>query len=124
MTKFNLWPANKPKHVAWCQERLDWTYEEWSRVVWTYESTFSTTGFGHRPWVHHLAEAEFHIHCIAENFQTGKDSTMAWGGLSGTIKSDLVFIPGKAKMDSAVYVETIMESYLVPFWQKCCKEYG
>ena len=122
--KFSIRPANKPKRVAWCQERLDWTYEEWSRVVWTDESTFSTTGFGHRPWVIRLPEEEFHIDCIDDNFQQGRDSTMAWGGFCGAIKSDLVFIPGKAKMDSAVYVETIMEPYLVPFWQKCCEEYG
>ena len=71
-----------------------------------------------------LAEEEFHIDCIDENFQKGRDSTMAWGGFCGAITSDLVFIPGKAKIASALYVETIMEPYLVPFWQKCCEEHG
>jgi len=49
---------------------------------------------------------------------------MAWGGFCGTTKSELVFIPGKAKLDSAMYVETVMEPYLVPFWHQCCEEYG
>ena len=31
---------------------------------------------------------------------------------------------GKAKLDSAIRVATIMEPHLVPFWQQCCGEYG
>ena len=30
------------------KEKLHWTFEEWQRVVWTDESTFSTTAFGRR----------------------------------------------------------------------------
>ena len=29
---------------------------------------------------------------------------MTWGGFCGGIKSELVFVPGKAKLDSASYV--------------------
>ncbi|RPB04614.1 hypothetical protein L873DRAFT_1666337, partial [Choiromyces venosus 120613-1] len=36
------------------------------------------------------------------------------GGICSTTKSELVFILGKAKMDSTVYVEVVMQSYLVP----------
>ena len=47
---------------------------------------------------------------------------MAWGGFCGTTKSEFVFIPGKAKMDSAMYVETVMEPFLVPLWHECCEK--
>jgi len=60
-------------------------------------------------------EEELHIDSIDENFQQGRESTMAWGGFCRAMKSELVFIPWKAKMDSALYVETIMKPYLVPF---------
>ena len=49
---------------------------------------------------------------------------MVWGGFCGSIKSDLAFIPGKATLDSAAYVTTVMEPHLVPLWHSCCKEYG
>ena len=39
--KFNIRPADKLLRVAWCQERLHWTYEEWIRVLYTYEPSFS-----------------------------------------------------------------------------------
>ena len=40
------------------------------------------------------------------------------------MRSKLVLIPGKAKVDSAEYVKTIMYPHLVPFWQHCCESYG
>lgn len=122
--KFNIRPANKPKRVTWCVARLHWTEEEWGRILWTNESSFSTAGFGHRPWVIRSPEEESHEDCVDETFEQGRQTRMAWGGFCGQIKSDLVFIPGKAKLDSAMYVDTIMEPHLVPFWHRCCEEYG
>jgi transposase len=121
---FNIRPANKPKRVAWCQAHLHWTYEEWKRILWTDESSFSTSGFGHRPWVIRRPDEEFHPDCLDETFEQGRQSRMAWGGFWGSKKTRLVFIPGKAKLDSKTYVETVMEPHLVPFWQECCEEYG
>jgi hypothetical protein len=122
--KFNVRPQNKPLRVAWCRAHLHWTYEEWKRIIWTDESTFSTAGFGHRPWVIRRADEEFHPDCIDETFESGRQSRMTWGAFCGTMKSPLAFIPGKAKLDSAMYVKRIMEPYLVPFWHRCCEEYG
>ena len=48
-------------------------------------------------------------------------SRIVWGG---GIKSDLVFIPGKATLNSAAYVTTVMEPHLVPLWHRRCEEYG
>ncbi|RPA97774.1 hypothetical protein L873DRAFT_1689844 [Choiromyces venosus 120613-1] len=102
--KFSVWPANRQKHVKWCQQRLHWTYKEWSRILWTNKSTFSTTGFGHHPWVIRLPEEEFHIDCMDQTFEQGRESTMVWGGFCGTTKSEL--------------------PYLVPLWHECCEMYG
>ena len=45
-------------------------------------------------------------------------------GFCGALKSDLVMVSGKAKLDSAAYVATTMEPHRVPFWQQCCEGYG
>jgi len=58
--KSNASPENKEKRVAWCQARLHWAKDEWKRVVWTGESSFSTAGFGHRPWVIRKVDEEYH----------------------------------------------------------------
>jgi len=49
---------------------------------------------------------------------------MAWGAFCSTTKSDLIFIPGRAKLDSAPYARMVLEPAFVPFWHKCCEEYG
>ena len=49
---------------------------------------------------------------------------MAWGAFCGGNKSELVFIPGKTKLDSTAYVTTVMEPHLVPLWHRSCEEYG
>lgn len=121
--KPHIRPYNKPKHVTWCQEHLYWTYDEWKRIIWTDESSFSTAGFGHRPWVIRRPDEEYHPDCIDETFEQGRKTIMAWGVFCSTIKSELIFIPGKAKMDSALYIEHIMEPHLISFWHQCYKEY-
>ncbi|RPA99584.1 hypothetical protein L873DRAFT_1563371, partial [Choiromyces venosus 120613-1] len=63
----------------WCQDRLHWTYEDWIRTLWTDESTFSTTGFGHCPRVLRRPEEEFHPDCIDETCESGRESVMIWG---------------------------------------------
>lgn len=69
------------------------TYDEWFRTVWTDESTFITAGFGHRLWVTHTAEEEYHPDCINGTWESGKKSTIIWGVSCGEMKSDLVFTP-------------------------------
>ena len=78
--KFNVRPENRPRRV---QEHLSWTYEEWKRVLWTGESTFSTAGPGHRPWATRSPEEECHPDFINEIFNQGRESRMVWGGFCG-----------------------------------------
>jgi len=58
------------------------------------------------------------------NFHFGGQSKMVWSAFCGTTKSDLVFVPGKAKVSSTIFVRRIMQPALLPFWQHCCEEYG
>jgi len=49
---------------------------------------------------------------------------MIWGAFCSTLKSRLVFIPSKAKVDFTLYVTSIMYPHLVPFWHQCGETYG
>ena len=123
--KFTIYPANKPLHVAWYREHLNWTYQDWLWVVWTDESMFSTAGFRNRPWVMRKATEEYHEDCVDETFESGRQSKMVWGAFCGTLKSQLVFVPTKAKVDSSFYVTKIMyPSLVLPFWHPSCEQYS
>ncbi|RPA97389.1 hypothetical protein L873DRAFT_1640778, partial [Choiromyces venosus 120613-1] len=115
---------NRALRVKWCQDRLHWTYEDWIQTLWTDESTFSTTGFGHRPWVLRRPEEEFHPDCIDETWESGRESVMIWGGIYGEMKSELQVIPPGVKVDSIYYVTHILDPVLIPFWHQTCEHYG
>jgi len=122
--RFAIRPANQPISVAWCQGRLDWTYKDCLRVLWTDKSTLSTAGIAHQPWVTRKASEEYNSDCIDSRYESGPLSWMVWGVPRGTAKSDLVSIPGKDMLDSALYVQNLIESHLIPFWHQCCEVYG
>jgi len=124
--KFAIRLGNRPIKVVSYGDRLGSGYEDWLRVLWTDKSTFSTTGFRNHPWVMRKVSEEYYADCVDETFESGHTSLMIWGGFCDTLKSRLVFIPCKAKVDSAsvLYVSTIMYPHLVAFWHQCCETYG
>jgi transposase len=116
--KFPVRPANQPKRVAWCREHQSWTREDWLRVMWVDESSFSTSGFHHRPMVIRNADEEYVDDLVDYVYHSGRQSKMAWGAFCGDVKSDLIFIPGKAKLNSQAYVDMVMEPALIPFYRQ------
>jgi len=49
---------------------------------------------------------------------------MIWGAFCGPTKSQIVYVPGRAKIDAATYIRTVLEPAPVPFWHQCREEYG
>jgi hypothetical protein len=64
-------------------------------------------------------DKKYHKDCIDMMFHSGQKSTMAWGVFCGTTMSDLYFVPGEAKLDSATYVKYIVVICL-PLPQRHC----
>ncbi|RPA97794.1 hypothetical protein L873DRAFT_1689571, partial [Choiromyces venosus 120613-1] len=81
----------------------------------TDESTFSTASFRNRLWVTRKASEEYHPDCIDQTFASGYKTRIVWGTFCGTLKLDLVFIPGKTNLNSVLYVQKVMEPYLILF---------
>ena len=42
--KFGISLKNQALRLQWCLEHRNWTYDDWFRVLWTDESSFSTQG--------------------------------------------------------------------------------
>jgi hypothetical protein len=49
---------------------------------------------------------------------------MVWGAFCGEMKTELVFTPPGVTINSKVYVDQILDPYLIPFWHTTCEEYG
>ena len=75
--KFNIRPYNKPPRVAWCQERLHWTYEEWKRLLWTDKSPSQQPGSVTEPG---LYENQMSIVLIAQTRPSNRAVRVRWYG--------------------------------------------
>ena len=101
---------NKAKRLAWAMERRHWTVEDWKKVVWTDESTFSQfqkSGWG-RVW--RKSEEEFHENCIASTVKHSPQR-MFWACFSFLRLGPIVPLEGSVTGKS--YKE-VLGNYAVP----------
>ncbi|KAI5854236.1 hypothetical protein BZA05DRAFT_435253 [Tricharina praecox] len=82
--------------------RLHWTKKEWKRVIRMNRFSFSTAGFGHRPWATRKLDEDHHPDYVDWKFHSGRKSKVVWRAFGGT-KSDPIFVPGKTKLNFATY---------------------
>ncbi|CAB5373046.1 unnamed protein product [Rhizophagus irregularis] len=102
--------SNKAKRLLWARAHENWTVEDFKRVVWSDESTytqFRTSGFG-RVW--RESSEEFHEDCIASTVQKSF-GRMFWGCFSWVGMGPLVPLTGR--ITGAIHHETLA-NYAIP----------
>lgn len=85
-----LTEAQKQVRLVWAIEHLDWKPEQWARVVWTDECTFSTEGFG-RVYVTRRPEEKYDASCCVPKLRTYSSWTIH-GSISAFGKGPMVVI--------------------------------
>lgn len=81
--------ANRRKRLTFAYAHLDWTLEQWYKVLWT-DETWVTGGRHTRTWVTRKAGEEHHSDCIVEREQR-KKGWMFWGCFAGVNKGPGIF---------------------------------
>jgi len=101
---------NKEKRLFWARTYENWTVEDFKKVVWSDESTytqFRTSGFG-RVW--REPSEEFHEDCIAATVQKSF-GRMFWGCFSWVGMGPLVPLVGRVTGNTH---REVLENYAVP----------
>lgn len=101
---------NKAKRFAWAMERRHWTVNDWKKVVWTDESTFSQfqkSGWG-RVW--REPGDEFHKDCIASTVKHSPQR-MFWACFSFLGLGPI--IPLEGSVTGKAYKE-VLATYAIP----------
>lgn len=95
---YNRYPAyqkppisavNQQKRLAFAREHLHWTYEDWSRILWT-DETWVVPGRHGRVWVTRKPGEEMDPTCIVEKHRK-RIGWMFWGSFSGSLKGPDIF---------------------------------
>lgn len=106
-----LRPANIKKRLAFAKKHLNWTAEQWSRVLWTDESKFEMFGNKRRLYVRREPNERFKSNCLVPTVKHGGGSVMVWGGMCSSGVVPLYRIKGI--MDQKVY-HSILIHHVVP----------
>ena len=81
--------VNRVKRLAFAIEHLNWSIEDWSRILWS-DETWVTGGRHTKTWVTRRPGEEWDPTCIVERHQR-KNGWMFWGCFNNTMKRPCVF---------------------------------
>ncbi|CAB3255379.1 unnamed protein product [Arctia plantaginis] len=117
-----LRPANGPKlerghriaRQRYVRAHLNWTLDDWSRVMFTDESKFMLYKHDGRQLVYRRPGERFHQVCVEEKVAYGGGSVQVWAGISTEARTELVLIQN-GTLNAERYVEEILNEHVGPF---------
>jgi transposase len=106
---------HKADRLAFAQAHRHWTIEDWSRVIWTDESSFELGKLTRTVRVWRRAYEKYYPDCLAPTFKSGRVSVMVWGAFTATSKSNLIQMPvGRRK--AVDFTEIIYDGELEDYY--------
>ncbi len=98
------------KHLTWNKEKKNWTVSQWSKVLFSDESTFciSFGNQGPRVW---RKSGEAQNPCCLKSSVKFPQSVMIWAAMSSAGVGPLCFL--KSTVNAAIYQE-ILEHFMLP----------
>ncbi|CAF0915392.1 unnamed protein product [Brachionus calyciflorus] len=102
---------DRQKRYKWCKQRLNWTINDWSRVIFSDESNFEVFNRNSRVIVKRFKNEKFHPKFCIPRLQNGGGSAGIWGCISykGTGISNIY----TGRINQFVYINTL-ENNLLP----------
>ncbi|KAJ8737451.1 hypothetical protein PYW08_000046 [Mythimna loreyi] len=118
-------PANGPKLTAdhrrarlnFAREHLNWSYLQWSKVLFSDECKIMLYGNDGRNKVYRRDGERYAQCCIEEKVSYGGGSWTVWGGISADGKTELAFVSGPRlpALNCHRYVEECLEPHVMPY---------
>ena len=116
-----LTPEVAKKRLNWCLLRAEWTFEQWSKVIWFDECSIEKRSDKQRVWVFRFSDEKWEKEMIQSVFKEKKISVMIWAAFWEDDRSDLYKLTrdfASKKMEYSVnfYLE-ILNDNLLGIWE-------
>lgn len=107
-----LTEAMKEKQLDFCKKYKDWTSEQWQKVMFSSESTFTLVR-GSSKIIHHPNDvSRYNLRYTVKH----PDSVMVWGAFSGNkSRGGLYFLPKNVTMKGNNYID-VLRDHMLKFW--------
>jgi transposase len=106
---------NIAKRLKFAKDHVNWTQEQWDRVLFTDESKFELFGCKRRVFVRRMEHERFARNCIVGTVKHGGGSVMVWGGVCSQGVVPLVQIQGIMKKEQ---YHTLLYRHALPGGKK------
>lgn len=110
-----LRPQNKIKRLNWAKEHVNWSINQWKRVLWSDESKFEIFGSNRRIFVRRRRGERALAECVVPTVKHGGGSVMVWGCFGNSRVGDLIKIDGILNKEG---YKKILEENALPSGQR------
>lgn len=104
---------HRNRRKLWCRTHRRWSQHMWKAVLFTDESRFCLDRPDGRIRVWRRKGERYTSCCVKEGNRWGGANVMAWGGITETYRTPLVFIDGS--LNARRYCDTILRPVVFPF---------
>ena len=112
--KPNITATNIQKRKDWCKDAVNWTDDEWKKMIWSDESSVELGLSLRKIMVFRSRGERYQPECLTPNHRSGWISVMFWSCFWQNELGPLVAI-SKGSVNSIKYCE-ILETHLFPFY--------
>jgi transposase len=103
---------HREKRLVFAKKYQNWASEDWMRVIWCDESTFEIGENSRQVRVWRSVNEKYSQSCLSPTFKSGRSSLMIWGAISGSCKSELVFM-SRGRRTAVDYVDMVYRGPLL-----------
>ena len=111
-----LTARHRAARLMWAQRHFSWGRQLWAGVLFSDESRLNLSHHDGRIQVFRRRGEFFANNCLIERDRFGDGSVMAWGGIMGRRKTNLIV--AQVNLNAQGYINQILQPEAVPFLQR------
>lgn len=102
---------NRAQRVLWARDHVNWTMQQWSRVIWSDEVMVDTSASKRYMQVWRRPGEKYNRNCLCPTMKSGNTSAHFWGAIRWNGIASFRFLP-LGTMNGERYVNTLQENLL------------
>ena len=115
---------HKAARLKWAKKHQDWTFYNWSHVIWTDEALFKTDLDIRSCYVTRCKGTAIESRYLKPTFKSKRSSVGIWKAIVLRLKGPVHFLEKKSRMNLDIFINKVLEGLKLPFYNQCIMKKG